>query len=61
MPTTKKQRGGARPGAGRPSIRPDEATVTIHIRVSESQRDKFNAVVGSDRFRKWLDRVKVKA
>lgn len=58
MPTTKKQRGGARPGAGRPSIKPDEPTVTIHIRVSKSQRDKFNAAGGADRFRKWLDKVK---
>lgn len=59
MPSTKKpQHGGPRPGSGRPAISPGEETVTITIRVTEAQRQKFRAAGGSDRFRAWLDKVK---
>lgn len=59
MPTPQKpQHGGARPGSGRPAIDPGEPTVTITIRVTEAQREKFHAIGASARFRAWLDRVK---
>lgn len=54
----KPQHGGARPGAGRPAIEPGQETVTITVRVTAAQREKFHAIGGSDRFRAWLDRVK---
>lgn len=58
MPTKKHQHGGARIGAGRPPIKPGEETATITIRVTVSQREKFQAIGGSERFRAWLERVK---
>lgn len=54
----KPQHGGERAGAGRPPIKPGEETTTITIRVTVSQRDKFQAIGGSERFRAWLERVK---
>lgn len=39
-------------------IKPGEETTTITIRVTVSQRDKFQAIGGSERFRAWLERVK---
>ena len=56
----KKQenRGGARPGAGRPSINPDRPTRKIGARLFQDQVEKINRRPGtdfSDKLRNFID------
>lgn len=49
--TDKKQRGGAREGAGRPKLNEDEKAKNRTIRMTDNDYQKFKALGGA----KWLN------
>lgn len=49
--TDKKQRGGAREGAGRPKLNEDEKAKNRTIRMTDDDYQKFKALGGA----KWLN------
>ena len=52
------KRGGAGRGQGRPPVKAGEETVTVSLRLTETQRDKLKRLGGAGFVRKQIDRAK---
>ncbi len=57
---TKDPRGGRRPGAGRPEVKPGQETVVVSIRMGIDQRAKLEQLGGAQWVRDRIDRAKLK-
>lgn len=54
----KKTRGGAGRGQGRKPIKNGQETVTVSLRMTESQRDKLALLGGAEWVRQRIDKAK---
>lgn len=52
------QRGGSRPGSGRPAIDPGQESVPVQIRMTTTQRDKLKRLGGPHWVRDRIDKAK---
>lgn len=57
---TKKQVGGARPGAGKkPKVAGAPATMPVTIKLSEAQKDKLQVLGGAPWVREKIDKARL--